>query len=55
MREPSLITITQIKEALFKNRNAVYFPEELERLFAACSQRNVSQTVSLTDIVQNKG
>ena len=54
MREPSLITITQIKQALFKNRNAVYFPEELERLFAACSQRNVSQTVSLADIVSYK-
>ncbi len=55
VREPQRISIREITEALFKSRSAVYFPEELERLFAAFrSDALGSASISLADIVQAK-
>lgn len=54
MRDPTLITIDQIKAALFKNHMAVYFPEELGKLFAAFCDKNVSAVCTLSDIVRQK-
>ena len=53
-REPKLITIDQIKEALFQNRTAVYFPEELGKMFAAFYNKDCATGRTLADIVKQQ-
>lgn len=53
-REPRLITIDQIKDALFKSDAAVYFPEELGKLFAAFYNKGKAASCTLDDIVRSK-
>jgi membrane protein len=52
-REPHLITLAQIKEALFQNRKAVYFPKELGNLFGAFCNDSQAENCSLADIIKN--
>lgn len=54
LRDPSQISLNEIREALFGNIREVNFPAELERLFASLKDENIAKNLNLDQIIKDK-